>query len=254
MKRIIPAVITTAALLIAGCTSDIATPVQTSENNPATEAKGGTLRLSMANDAAENIGETLGKIAGNGNGGHVAGTIEHIWITIKEVQIHTSGHSEQSGWNTVATPGAKFDFLELVDGVTSPLDLYALPAGHYTQIRLFLESETGENETDPPNAIVIDGETYPLTIPSAFKSGIKCVRAFFIEEGETTEICLRFSAFKDIHFAPGNGYMMHPAFRTYKCDGSDDEVIEDDENSDDEVIEEDDDYDPEDDIIYPDEY
>jgi hypothetical protein len=225
MKKIVTAVISIAAFLLVSCSS---TPVQMADESTPNGSSGGVLRLALSSG---NDTDVLAKRIREGISGDTI-DVEHIWVTIKEVQIHTSGSSEEKGWKTVATPGARFDFLELVNGLTAPLDLYALPAGHYTQIRLFLESEAEEGE-ELPNCIVIDGETYPLTIPSVFKSGIKCVRAFTIKENEMTEICLRFDVFKAIHYAPGNGYMMRPAYQTYKCDSSEDDESEDDEDIDD---------------------
>ncbi|MBN1757619.1 MAG: DUF4382 domain-containing protein [Chitinispirillaceae bacterium] len=212
MKRFLITTAATAALLIAGCSS----PVQKASD------AGGTLRLSLAN--GDGAAETLAKQIQDGGNGHVEG-VENVWITIKEVQLHTSGgNGHDAGWKTVATPGQKFDFLELVNGLTAPLDLYALPAGHYTQIRLILEE--GSEDDNLVNSVIVNGETAPLTIPSAYQTGIKCVRSFFIEEGEGTEICLAFDVLNAIHYSAGNGYMMKPAYRTYKCDGTVDDPDE----------------------------
>lgn len=209
-RQVITGIVTAAALFIAGCTS-------TSSVQPsgATSAQGGTLRFALSN-GDEDV-EALAKNIFTGAHGD-SEAVEHIWVSIKEVQIHTAGSDSGSGWKSVATPNARFDFLELVDGLTAPLGLHALPAGHYTQIRLFLDDQVADDEGEYPNSVVIDGEAFPLTIPSVYKTGIKCVRSFFIEEGEETEICLKFDVLKAIHYTAGNGYMMHPAYRTYKCD------------------------------------
>lgn len=207
-RQIITGIVVAAALFIAGCTTS---SVQPTDQN-------GTLRFALSN-GDEDV-EGLAKNIFTGANGD-AEAVEHIWLSIKEVQIHTSGSDEENGWRTVATPDARFDFLELVNGLTAPLDLYALPAGHYTQIRLFLEDQTVNEDGEYPNSVVINGESFPLTIPSVYKTGIKCVRSFFIEEDEVTEICLKFDVIKAIHYTAGNGYMMHPAYRTYKCDLSD---------------------------------
>ena len=64
----------------------------------------------------------------------------------------------------------------------------------------------------------------------------------FIEEDEVTEICLRFDVIKAIHYSEGNGYMMHPAYQTYKCDGSDDSEDQDDSDDDEEFGDDYEDY------------
>ena len=220
MKRLFIATAATAAFLIASCSS----PVKMTSDT-------GTLRLNLANGDGSTA-EALAKQLQDGGNGHIDG-VEHVWITIKEVQLHTSGgNGHDEGWQTVATPEQQFDFLELVNGLTAPLDLYALPAGHYTQIRLILEE--GGDTDDPVNSVVVNGETAPLTIPSAYQTGIKCVRSFFIEEGEETEICLAFDVLKAINYSAGNGYMMKPAYRTFKCDGTVDDP-DDDDSSDEET-------------------
>jgi len=215
-KTIILALAT--AIVGIGCSSNQPVSVQNTGNETQAVA---SLRLNLSNgDDVPVLGKrTITK--GNGQ----VGNVEHIWLTIKKVQIHTS----DSGWFTAATPNKSFDFFELVNGLTAPLDLYALPAGHYTQIRLILADggylDDEENEV-AGNTIVVDGESFPLVIPSAYKTGIKCVRSFFIEEDETTEICLAFDVLKAVHYSAGNGYMMNPAYRTFKCDGSGDDVTE----------------------------
>lgn len=204
-----------------GCSSNQSLPLQaeaTTDNIQA--AATGTLRLSLSN--GDDAAATLAKTAGGGRN-HPADAVEHIWITVKEVQLHIASDPSNNGWKTVATPNRKFDFLQLVNGLTAPLDLYALPAGHYTQIRLMLGDDTEDYDGTviPANNIVIDGETFPLTIPSAWRTGIKCVRSIFIRENEVTEICLAFDVWSAVHYSAGNGYMMRPAYRTFKCDGSD---------------------------------
>ncbi len=217
MKRLVVLALSTAVLTI-GCSQDKPVAVSGSSNDYLAQGK---LQLSVT-DGSENSGQR--QLSGRDNGTDV---VEHIWITIKEVQLHVAGDPSENGWKTVATPDKQFDFLELVNGLTAPLDLFALPAGHYTQIRLMVDDESvsgGEKKSE--NTIVINGETYPLLIPSAWRTGIKCVRPIFIAENEVTEICLLFNAFTAIHYSAENGYMMRPAIRTYKCDGSADEIPE----------------------------
>jgi hypothetical protein len=160
----------------------------------------GTLRLNISHT------ESLSKSLASG-----PSVVEHLWITIKEVQVHTSGGD---GWQVAAAPGKSFDFLELVNGLTVPLEIYPLAPGHYTQLRLLLEDI---------NEIVIDGETSPITIPSGLQTGIKLVRQFKIEEGEETEICIDFDIEKAVHTASGEN-IMHPTYKTIKCDDDQDDT------------------------------
>jgi hypothetical protein len=200
-------------LLSLACSSNQSTSVPSGLGSDQLQANG-ALRLSMSSgDDATDTGLARKSVD----------SVDHIYITIKEVQLHVAGDTSDNGWKTVATPNQRFDFLTLVNGLTAPLDLYSLPAGHYTQIRLILGDEWMRPywdtvTTGAPNEIVVNGKAYPLTIPSAYNTGIKCVRSFFIAPNEVTEICLRFEVRKAVHFAPGNGWMMKPAFQTFKCD------------------------------------
>jgi hypothetical protein len=143
--------------------------------------------------------------------------VENVWLTIKQVDVHTSG----GNWVTVAQPNARYDFLKLVNGLTVPLNLYPLPAGHYTQIRLILaEDGLGEVGTIPANEIVVNGNPFPIRIPSGIQTGIKCVHQFTIEPNQKTEICLQFDILKAIKYTNGNGYQMMPTYKTIMCDGS----------------------------------
>jgi hypothetical protein len=220
MKKNIMLVFSAATLFGIGCSSNqpVALSAAAADNNQTITGSAGSLRLNMSNGDDDTI-IAKKKVAGINQQTDV---VEHIWITIKEVQLHIAGDSSENGWKTVATPNKKFDFLQLVNGLTEPLDLYALPAGHYTQIRLLLGDEAEDNygTAIPANTIVVNGERFPLTIPSAYTTGIKCVRSFFIEENEVTEICLAIDVLKAIHFSPGNGYMMKLAYKTFNCDGS----------------------------------
>ena len=221
MKRLVALALSTAVLTI-GCSQDKPVAVSGSSNDYVAQ---GNLQLSVTDGSGSSDQQGQRRIAGRENETDV---VEHIWITIKEVQLHVAGDPSENGWKTVATPDKQFDFLELVNGLTAPLDLFALPAGHYTQIRLMVDDESvsgGQKLSE--NTIVINGETYPLLIPSAWRTGIKCVRPIFIAENEVTEICLLFDAFSAIHYSAENGYMMRPAIRTYKCDGSADDTPED---------------------------
>jgi len=58
--------------------------------------------------------------------------------------------------------------------------------------------------------VVVDGETFPLMIPSGTQSGIKLNHGFELTEGTLTSITLDFDAGESVHYTPGNGWMMRP--------------------------------------------
>jgi len=127
--------------------------------------------------------------------------VEHIYLTITEVSVHSSDR----GWVTLAEPNATYDFLELINGATAVLADTTLEAGHYTQMRLVV----GET-----NEIVVDGEIYPLTIPSGEQSGVKLNLNVEVAEDELIEVLVDFDASKSITWTPKK-YMLRPSFRTF---------------------------------------
>ena len=79
-----------------------------------------------------------------------------VYVTIKEVQVHRGGSGDSdAGWETVASPNATYNLLELVNGVREELGLATLASGSYTQMRLIL----GQN---PDNGINIFSEAHPF--------------------------------------------------------------------------------------------
>jgi hypothetical protein len=87
-----------------------------------------------------------------------------------------------------------------------------LPAGHYTQLRLVLDRNTGSSTA---NSIVLSGTTteIPLVTPSAAQSGIKLINAFDVMANQRTDLLLDFDACKSV-VSRGNGsYGLKPVIR-----------------------------------------
>lgn len=95
------------------------------------------------------------------------GDYDHVYIDVVDVMVKVNDASnDDSGWQSLnaINPGV-YDLLELTGGVNVLLvDDFEVLSGTLNQIRLIL----GEN-----NTVVIDGETFPLTTPSAQQSGLK---------------------------------------------------------------------------------
>ena len=68
-----------------------------------------------------------------------------------------------------------------------------MPAGHCTQIRLKLGA--GSN-------VVVDGVTYPLTVPSGLQSGYKLVGEFDVPASGLVELALDLDAARSDDEAP----------------------------------------------------
>jgi hypothetical protein len=129
------------------------------------------------------------------------GDYEKVNIDIQAVEVH----SDNGGWMTLDTNVDVYDLLTLTNGVETVIANDDLPAGKLSQLRLIL----GDN-----NSVVVDGETFPLTTPSASESGLKLQIHADLTEGITYSVLLDFDAAKSI-IATGSGkYILKPVIRT----------------------------------------
>ena len=163
------------------------------------------------------------------------GDFQAVYVTIKEVQVHMGDDEDQessttednavaedqdttdsNAWITVISPNKTYDLLELQNGVEAVLGEEDLTAGHYTQMRLILDSvpDKGNNiqDEDHPfgNYVIINGNYFEITIPSSMQSGIKLIKGFDIEADTTTELTLDFDAEKSISLTNDGTYKMNP--------------------------------------------
>jgi hypothetical protein len=136
-------------------------------------------------------------------------------VTVNQVRVHSSSAAPMNGegWSTITlSPPRKINLLELTNGVISSLGETPLPAGHYTQLRLVLDRNTGSSTA---NSIVLAGTTteIPLFTPSAAQSGIKLINAFEVVANQRTDLLLDFDACKSV-VSRGNGsYGLKPVIR-----------------------------------------
>ncbi len=164
---------------------------------------------------------------------------EHVYITFTEVSIHKAvadnetvqvGTDNQtdnatdngtafdnetdtgSGWIVINTEEQGFDLLELQDGNFDLLAQAELATGKYTQIRLKITDAVDESG-NPKTYVAVDNETYPLTVPSGTKSGLKLTKPFTIEpEGETV-LYLDFDASKSVKQTGSGKYKLQPTIK-----------------------------------------
>jgi len=125
-------------------------------------------------------------------------------IVVTRVEVHAANSDSNSGWWVVNDNTATYDLLTLTNGANAVLGDTLLPAGHYTQIRLYIG--VGSN-------VVVDGITYPLTIPSGQQSGLKLNHQFEIVPNTLYELTLDFDAESSIHQTGNGEYMLNPVIR-----------------------------------------
>jgi hypothetical protein len=125
---------------------------------------------------------------------------DHVYVTVTKVRVHqsTSASDTDAGWTDIAVPATRIDLLNLTNGLQTALGApTALPAGHYTQLRLLLDPNTGST---PANAVVKTGSTAEISLvtPSAVQSGIKVIGGFDVAAGQQTSLVLDFDACNSI--------------------------------------------------------
>lgn len=106
------------------------------------------------------------------------------------------------------------DLIKLQDGVTSALtEGSAVPAGDYDWMRLkVLATRNSQGES---YIKLLNGQQYPLWIPSGSETGLKLVRPFTVAQGSVTRLVIDFDLRKSITAPPGQdpNYVMRPTLR-----------------------------------------
>src|SRR4030042_664822 len=108
---------------------------------------------------------------------------EAVNITFSEVSAHINDQ-----WLTVRGDSVTVNLLDWNNGNSIILGEAELPAGHYTQIRLMIQGAE----------IVVDGQTFPLTVPSGATNGIKTGPEFTLTAGSTYELVVDFDVARSI--------------------------------------------------------
>lgn len=142
--------------------------------------------------------------------------LEALEIVFTEVKVHAATVAEgemedpDAGWITIMSdtlPESErtFDLLELAGGVSALLGDVVLEAGHYTQLRIVIESAT----------VTIAGHTSPVIVPSGIQTGLKLVGGWDVDPNVVTTLTLDFDANRSlIETPPGSGnFLLKPTIR-----------------------------------------
>jgi len=190
-----------------------------------------SIRLIPALAAAAIMGACGGGGGGGGGGSAGTGTLkvaltdapacgyDKVWVTVTKVRVHRSetAGDDEAGWSEVivdsAAAGRRIDLLELQNGVLADLGQTALPAGHYSQVRLVLADN---KDIASANELVLSGtgERVLLDTPSAQQSGLKLKHGFDVEAGTEADLVLDFDACRSIVKAGNSGkYNLKPVIK-----------------------------------------
>jgi hypothetical protein len=140
---------------------------------------------------------------------------DHVYVTIAKVSVNQSAGASDTdaGWTDLAiTPPRQVDLLALTNGVLEELGTMPLAAGHYSQIRLVLASNTGTGPSALANAVQpTGGALTALSTPSGQQSGLKLQAHFDVQPGQMADVVLDFDACASIVKAGNSGqYILKP--------------------------------------------
>jgi hypothetical protein len=145
---------------------------------------------------------------------------EAVNVTVSKVRVHQSESASDNaaGWTDITVnPPQKINLLDLNDPTQPNFALESLgetplEAGHYTQLRLVLDRNTGQSLA---NSVVLENTTAEIALvtPSAVQSGIKLIHQFDVGSGQRVDLLLDFDACKSI-VKTGNGkYILKPVIK-----------------------------------------
>ena len=109
-----------------------------------------------------------------------------------------------SNWTVIRTSSATVDLVTLRNGGSLQLVVGRVPAGTYSMLRLKL----GAGST-----VVVDGTTYPLTVPSGLQSGLKINGPFTVPADGTLDLVIDVDASRSIIQTGAGTYVLHPVLR-----------------------------------------
>ena len=139
---------------------------------------------------------------------------DKVYVTVVKVRVHQSSSAADTdaGWTDITlSPARKIDLLSLNNGALFNLGETPLEAGHYTQLRLVLDPNTGAGLAN--SVVPTGGVETALITPSAVQSGIKLVNQFDVAAGERVDLLLDFDACKSVVKRGNGSYALKPVIK-----------------------------------------
>ena len=126
---------------------------------------------------------------------------DEVNIDLKQVQVQFA--DDTSGWQNLETVAGMYDLLQLQNGVDTLVAKGTFPQNTVHQLRLILGND---------NNIVVDGDTYPLTVPSGAESGLK-IKVHKKLNKNLEDLIVDFDAGLSIHQDGTGDYKLRPVLR-----------------------------------------
>lgn len=138
-----------------------------------------------------------------------------VLVTFSEVTAHVSESGGRTTLPFASEATSRTCDLKKLEQAQDVLGVGALPAGHYTMVRLVVSQaslyfDNALPADAPPCAATVTppaGRSAPLTIPSG---EVKLNREFTVAEGGSTTMLLDFDGERSIHEQGNGGFRMTP--------------------------------------------
>lgn len=123
-------------------------------------------------------------------------------VNVDLLQVNVKFANDTTDWvNLQTTPGI-YNLLGLQNGIDTLIAQGTFPTNVVKEIRLVLGSQ---------NSVKVDGQSYPLTIPSGSESGLK-IKVDKKLEANLETLLIDFDAALSVNLDPG-GYKLKPVLR-----------------------------------------
>ena len=126
---------------------------------------------------------------------------EEVNVDIREVRVNLK--DDENGWQTLETEQGIYNLLGLQNGVDTLLAEGDLPSGHVSEIRFVLGDE---------NTIKINGEVFPMTVPSGSESGLK-LKINKNLQGTVDSVLIDFDAALSVHQTGTGEFHLKPVLK-----------------------------------------
>lgn len=126
---------------------------------------------------------------------------DSVKVDIRQVRVNF--RQDSTGWVDLTTNTGIYDLLGLQNGVDTLLASGTIPSNSVQEIRLVLGSA---------NTIVVNGVSYPLTIPSGSESGLK-IKVNKQLNGPLDSLLIDFDAALSIHQVGNGDYKLKPVLK-----------------------------------------
>ncbi len=126
---------------------------------------------------------------------------EEVNVDIREVRVKF--RDDENSWMTLDTEQGVYNLLGLQNGIDTLLAEGDLPTNHVQEIRFVLGND---------NTIMIDGNVYPMTVPSGSESGLK-LKVNKTLSGAVDSILVDFDAALSVHQTGTGDYHLKPVLK-----------------------------------------